>query len=151
MSTNPVSQDQKDLFGMIFMLAQRWQYIGDRELKDSGVTTKQWFLLVTLHALFDAPPNLNELALTMGSTRQNVKQLAINLEKQGFIEIYQDMHDKRVQRFKLTPKNQTFWDKRADSDDRFIKSLFAELPAGEIQMTRKTIKALMDISGDLLK
>jgi len=150
MSTSPVSQDQKDLFGMIFMLAQRWQVIGDLELKNSGITTKQWFLLVTLHALFDSPPNLNDLALSMGSTRQNVKQLAINLEKRGFIEIYQDEHDRRVQRFKLTPKNQSFWDARQENDKRFMASLFEDLPSNDIATTRQTIMALLDITEGML-
>jgi len=150
MSTSTVTQDQKDLFGMIFMLAQRWQHIGDLELENSGITTKQWFLLVTLHALFDSPPNLNDLALSMGSTRQNVKQLAINLEKRGFIEIYQDEHDRRVQRFKLTPQNQSFWDARQENDKRFMASLFGHLPSNDIAITRKTIMALLDITEGLL-
>ena len=151
MSKNDVSQDQKELFGMIFMLAQRWQYIGDRELKDSGVTTKQWFLLVTLHALFDTPPNLNELALAMGSSRQNVKQLALNLEKQGFVEIYQDRADRRVQRFKLTAKNRRFWDARAESDERFMTSLFGQLSSVDVAATHRTVKTLLDITQSLLK
>ena len=144
-------QDQKALFGMIFMLAQRWQYIGDRELKGSGVTTKQWFLLVTLHALFADPPSLNDLAMAMGSSRQNVKQLALNLEKRGFIEIYQDVDDKRVQRFKLTPKNQAFWDERAENDEQFINSLFENLSTNDLSVTHRTIRSLLDITEKLSK
>ncbi|MBC8376082.1 MAG: MarR family transcriptional regulator [FCB group bacterium] len=151
MSTKEVGDEKKELFGMIFLLAQRWQYIGDRELKDSGVTTKQWFLLVSLHALFDTPPNLNDLALAMGSTRQNVKQLALNLERQGFLKIYQDKEDRRVQRFKLTPKNQAFWDKRAENDERFIASLFGELPSTAVTITRTTINSLLNLTDKFLK
>lgn len=139
-------QDTKELFGMIFMLAQRWQYIGDRELEASGITTKQWFLLVTLDAVFTNPPNLNELAFAMGSSRQNVKQIALNLQKRGFLEIYQDQEDKRVQRFRLTPKNKVFWDERTDRDRQFVGSLFGKLPASEIRTTHRTIKALLGIS-----
>ncbi len=151
MSTGTKEQDQKELFGMIFLLAHRWQYIGDQELKGSGVTTKQWFLLVTLHALFSNPPNLNELSLAMGSSRQNVKQLALNLEKRGFLEIYQDGDDKRVQRFKLSAKNQKFWDERAEKDERFLSSLFGDLPSPEIATTRSTVSSLLDFTDKMLK
>lgn len=150
MATQHASQEQKELFGMIFMLAQRWQYIGDEELKDSGITTKQWFLLVTLHAVFDTPPKLQELSSAMGSSRQNVKQLAMNLKKRGFIEIFQDAKDKRVQRFKLTPKNQKFWDTREESDQRFIAALFGKLSSEKIATTHATIKELLTISTELL-
>ena len=149
MTNQNTSQAQKELFGMIFMLAQRWQYIGDRELKDSGVTTKQWFLLVTLHALFESPPNLNDLALVMGSSRQNVKQLAINLEKRGFVEIYQDEADKRVQRFRLTAQNQSFWEARAQSDERFVGSLFGNLSTADIDVTHATLTELLKITETL--
>lgn len=150
MTDQNASQGKKELFGMIFMLAQRWQYIGDRELKDSGITTKQWFLLVTLHALFETPPNLNDLALAMGSSRQNVKQLAINLEKRGFVEIYQDEQDKRVQRFRLTAQNQSFWEARAQHDERFVASLFGKLSSDDIGTTHTTVTELLNITENLI-
>lgn len=148
MANQTVKQDQKELFGLIFLLAQRWQHMGDMELKESGITTKQWFFLVTLHALFETPPNLNELTQAMGSSRQNVKQLALILEKKGFVEINQDSEDMRVQRFKLTPKNKAFWDERADKDEAFIRSLFGKTSAEDLRITNETIKSLLTITDE---
>ena len=146
MSLQTIKQNQKEIFGMVFLLAQRWQNIGDQELKNSGVTTKQWFLLVTLHALFESPPNLNELAQAMGSSRQNVKQLASTLEKRGFLRIYQDEEDLRVQRFKLTKRNTQFWNERADQDESFISSLFEKVSVEDLSATNATIKTLLQIT-----
>lgn len=138
---------RKQLFGMIFLLAQRWQVLGDRELADSGITTKQWLLLVTMQALFTNPPSMNELAQAMGTSRQNVKQLAINLKKKGLIEIFQDDGDKRILRFRLTELNQSFWEKRADRDEQYIESLFANIPDSDLVVTVKTIEELTKYAG----
>ncbi len=145
------TEHKKEIFGMIFLLAQRWQNLGDQELAEIGITTKQWFLLVTLNIFFKEPPTLNQLAEVMGSSRQNVKQLASNLQKSGFVEIFQDVTDKRTLRFRLTRKNVEVWEPRAKRDEEYISSLFGEVSLQDIITTRKTIEQLVAISGDLLK
>lgn len=145
------TEHKKEIFGMIFLLAQRWQNLGDQELAEIGITTKQWFLLVTLNIFFKEPPTLNQLAEVMGSSRQNVKQLASNLQKSGFVEIFQDVTDKRTLRFRLTRKNVEVWEPRAKRDEEYISSLFGEVSLQDIITTRTTIEQLVAISGDLLK
>lgn len=136
--------NRNQVFGMVFLLAQRWQNLGDQELKADGLTTKQWLLLVSLHALFESPPNLNELTEAMGSSRQNVKQLALQLEKRGFVKISVDPEDARVQRFSLTSLNQKFWDARQDQDAQFIGSLFDGVAPSDLGITFQTIQKLLN-------
>jgi len=143
MSSETVKADRNQLFGMIFLLASRWQNLGDRELKDSGITTKQWLLLVSVQALFSSPPNLNELTQAMGSSRQNIKQLALQLQRQGLLDIFSDPSDRRVQRFRLTEKNRAFWDAREDRDEQFIASLFNDLSEGALAQTHQSIRVLL--------
>jgi len=138
--------DSKQIFGMVFLLAQRWQVMGDRELKDADMTTKQWLVLVSIQTLFDSPPSLSELAEAMGSSRQNVKQLALNLERKGFLEIRQDPHDARIQRFVLTPKNHQFWQARAGRDEAFIQSLFEGISPEALDVTNQTLAKLLSIT-----
>ncbi|NQT61815.1 MAG: MarR family transcriptional regulator [Candidatus Marinimicrobia bacterium] len=141
---------KKEIFGMIFLLSQRWQNLGDQELVSIGVTTKQWLLLVTLHVFFREPPTLNQLAEAMGSSRQNVKQLAANLQKAGFLEILQDARDKRILRFRLTQKNTDIWESRAEQDEVYISSLFGDVSLDDIITTRSTIEKLVGISAEKL-
>ena len=143
-------ENKKEIFGMIFLLAQRWQNLGDQELASIGVTTKQWLLLVTLHVFFKEPPTLNQLAEAMGSSRQNVKQLAANLQKSGFLEIVQDGGDKRILRFRLTKKNADVWESRANRDEAYIGSLFGDVSQQDIVITRRTIERLVGISAEKL-
>jgi len=150
MIVDPSLDHKKEIFGMIFLLAQRWQNLGDQELASIGVTTKQWLLLVTLHVFFKEPPTLNQLAEAMGSSRQNVKQLASNLEKSGFLEIFQDASDKRILRFRLTRKNADVWESRAERDEAYIESLFGDVSDQDIVTTRMTIEKLVGISAEKL-
>jgi len=150
MTIDQNADNKKEIFGMIFLLAQRWQNLGDQELASIGVTTKQWLLLVTLRVFFKEPPTLNQLAEAMGSSRQNVKQLASNLQKSGYLEIFQDTGDKRILRFRLTRKNAEVWEFRTQRDEEYISSLFGDVSLEDIITTRSTIERLVGISAEKL-
>ncbi len=150
MTNDNSMKHKKEIFGMVFLLAQRWQILGDQELAGIGITTKQWLLLVTLHVFFKEPPTLSQLADAMGSSRQNVKQLAANLQKSGYLEILQDKTDKRILRFRMTQKNKEVWEARADQDEAYINSLFTGVSHEDIVVTTRTIKRLVEISTEKL-
>ncbi len=44
---------------------------------------------------------ISELSERFGTSRQNVKQLALKLEKNGYVEIYTDEKDARLSVFDL--------------------------------------------------
>lgn len=115
---------KKYIFGSLFLLANKLQVLGDKYLGRDGITTKQWFLTVMISQFSDDPPTLSEVAELMGSSRQNVKQLALKLEEKGFLTIRKDEKDARAIRLKLTEKCQAFWEKRERQDDRYIEDLF---------------------------
>jgi MarR family transcriptional regulator, transcriptional regulator for hemolysin len=123
---------QKFIFGSLFLLANRLQVIGDQYLGRDGITTKQWFLTAIISQFQDSPPTLSEVADLMGSSRQNVKQLALKLEEKGFIKMEKDDKDARALRLKLTDNFKTFWQSREGQDDEFIKELFTNLSEEEI-------------------
>ncbi|HYF84725.1 MAG TPA: MarR family transcriptional regulator [Clostridia bacterium] len=133
---------QKFIFGSIFLLANTLQVIGDQYLGRDGITTKQWLLQVMISQLGDNPPTLSEVAELMGSSRQNVKQLALKLEEKGFLTIQKDEHDARALRLKLTDKSQVFWEKRKKQDDEFIEDLFKDLSQEEIDSMFKGVGKL---------
>jgi DNA-binding MarR family transcriptional regulator len=142
MSTHNEIEKKKYLFGSIFLLAQRWQYLGDHFLAKDKVTTKQWLLLAVITSLFDSPPTLTQAAEAMGTSRQNVKQIALKLDRRGFIKIKIDVKDSRILRLHITAKNKHFWQKRADKDDAYIARLFDVLSATEIKNFFKIIQKL---------
>lgn len=135
---------QKYIFGSLFLLANKLQVIGDQYMGRDGMTTKQWFLTAMISQFGDNPPTLSEVADLIGSSRQNVKQLALKLEEKEFLKIEQDEHDARALRLKLTEKSQAFWEKREDKDGQFIRDLFEHFSQEETEVMYKGFSKLFE-------
>ena len=98
-----------ELFGSLFVLVQRLSRRADRELADRGLTTRQWLLLAVLANGFPgSSPSLSEAAEKYGSSRQNVKQVALGLQAQGFVRLVPDPADGRTTRVQLTERIREF-------------------------------------------
>lgn len=71
------------LFSGIFIQENLLHTIFDRY---NEMSCKQWLLMVVCKG-FDVEPDLSTLAKAMGCSRQNVKKLALHLEKDGYVEL----------------------------------------------------------------
>ena len=110
------------IFGMLFLLSNKLETLGNNFLGE--LTTKQWFFMLILMNFFKEPPTLSELALEMGTSHQNAKQIAIKLEKKGFLVVNKDIKDKRVLRLTPTNKIREYVKLREDKDHFFIEKFF---------------------------
>ncbi|CCL14520.1 TPA: MarR family transcriptional regulator [Clostridioides difficile] len=81
------------IFASIFVMQNKLQTTCDK--LDPELTMKQWLLLAIADSV-DETLTLTKLGELMGCSRQNVKKLAIALEKKGFIEIEQNEKDSRA-------------------------------------------------------
>ena len=120
------------IFGNLFYLANKFQAIMDKDFARHGLTTKQWFLMAVLGEFFDSPPTLKMLAKRMGSSHQNVKQIALKLESKGFIKLSKDSEDKRAVRVEMTEFCDAYWTNRAEGDLEFFKNLFETFEEAEV-------------------
>lgn len=139
-----IADKQKFIFGNLFLLANKLQVIGDQYLGKEGMTTKQWFLTVMISQFGDTPPTLSEVAELMGSSRQNVKQLALKLEEKELLKIEKDEKDARALRLSLTEKSKLFWEKRQNQDDQFVRELFTDFSNAEIDSVYNSFNKLAD-------
>jgi MarR family transcriptional regulator, transcriptional regulator for hemolysin len=124
------------LFGVIFIVANRVDTMLEREFKQFGITTKQWFLLTIIDNLFDKPPTIKEVAKEMGSSHQNVKQVALKLEKKGLLSLQKDKIDARVTRLKLTENSYDFLKKLREEGTEFTETLFKNIDKDELEVAR---------------
>jgi len=126
--TPGVTALRAEIFGSVFLLAQYLARAGDEALARHGLTTKQWLLLAVLTRRFPgAHPTLTEAASVYGSSRQNVKQIARQLERRGFLRIVPDAADRRALRLALTEEAELF---DAPAEAARLAGLLAELLAG---------------------
>jgi len=130
------------IFGMLFLLSNKLETLGNNFLGE--LTTKQWFFMLILMNFFKEPPTLSELALEMGTSHQNAKQIAIKLEKKGFLVVNKDIKDKRVLRLTPTNKIREYVKLREDKDHFFIEKFFNVLTKEEVKRIYESFTKLLD-------
>ncbi|MNZ59451.1 transcriptional repressor MprA [compost metagenome] len=110
------------IFGNMFVLANRLQVLGDKV--DPNITIKQWLFIAIISKCEDRLPTISEISTLIGNSRQNVKKMAVILEKQGFVELMNDSMDARIIRVSLTKKCRDYFEKREEIENLFIAKLF---------------------------
>lgn len=128
------------IFGMIFLLSNKLQIIGDK--MDPLLTVKQWLFLAGVLKCDNEDPSLSEISARIGSSRQNVKKIASILEKQGFISMKRDNADARMLRISLTDKVLIHLKKRTEMEQQFIEELFKDFKSEELLLFFSSIKKL---------
>lgn len=122
---------QFGLFGLLFAFMNRLQAAGDSFYEE--ITCKQWFLLACMNLYSKEAPTANELAETMGCSRQNVKEILNTLVKKEILVLKQDENDKRKQRIYLTSKQKRLAKKYQNKEMDFLKLLYKSISDDEIK------------------
>lgn len=135
--------DQKFIFGGIQVVANQMDTMLERELKEYNLTTKQWLLTIVVANIFDHDPTIKEVAKGMGSSHQNVKQVALKLEQKGFVVMEKDSHDARITRIKLTDAVASFGKNSQKKSEIFTEKLFKGISAEEMEMTRSALEKML--------
>jgi len=135
--------DQKFIFGGVQVVANQMDTLLERELKEHNLTTKQWLLTIVVQNIFDHDPTIKEVAKGMGSSHQNVKQVALKLEQKGFVVMEKDSHDARITRIKLTAAVDSFGQESQKKSEIFTEKLFHGITAEELAMTRSALEKML--------
>ena len=131
---------QFGLFGLLFAFMNRLQTVGDSFYEE--ITCKQWFLLACLNLYPEEEPTANELAETMGCTRQNVKQILDSLCKKDLLVLIQDENDKRKQRIHRTKKCARLAEQYSKKEMEFMNLLYEGVSEKEMRSVFKTISTM---------
>lgn len=136
-------KDQKFVFGSVLIIANKMDTLLERELKEYDITTKQWFMTVVMDNSFDKAPTIKEVAREMGSSHQNVKQLALKLEQKGMLVLEKDKKDARVTRLKLTDKSYKFSQIIQSKAATFTKALFNGIEKENMSRARAVLQKML--------
>jgi DNA-binding MarR family transcriptional regulator len=136
---DPLTGRRAQLFGSAFVLVQHLGRRMDGLLAPMGITTRQWLLLAVL-SRSDQPLSLSEAAARYGSSRQNVKSMAVGLQRAGYLRLEPDPVDARTIRLHLTEAVRRFDEPAAAAlGSSFLAEVFAGLDADDV----RTLDALM--------
>lgn len=129
-----------EIFGSIFVIVQHLSRRADAELAVVDLTTRQWLLLAVLTKWFPGhSPSLSEAAERYGSSRQNVKQIALGLEARGFVRLVPDRDDGRTTRIALTERIGVF------DEPEMVEQASAMLAAASAGLSAEETLALRDL------
>ena len=117
------------LFRLVLGTAQQLRTLMDERLRPDGLTTQQAAVITVVEAA--GAPTLSAVASAIGTTHQNVKQLAVALERKGFLRIDVDPDDRRARRLRVTTASDRHWAERSEQTHRDVLEWFAELTPEE--------------------
>lgn len=129
------------LFRLVLATAQELHTRMDRVLAGHGLTTAQAMLLQRLQAEPE-PPTMKRFAAGLAMSHQNLKQIALSLERKGFVEIRPDPLDARARRLHLTERHHQLWRERDDADHAEVARWTAALTADDVRVTVHALDAL---------
>jgi DNA-binding MarR family transcriptional regulator len=133
-------EDKAYIFGTIFTLSNKLQILGDK--LDAQLTLKQWLFLAGVLKCENEAPTLSAISARIGSSRQNVKKMALILEKQGFILMNKDDRDARMLRVSLTDSCIEYLKQREKTELEFIEEVFYGFEPQELSALSSAIKKL---------
>ncbi|NQU34166.1 MAG: MarR family transcriptional regulator [Bacteroidetes bacterium] len=127
----------------IAFIANRWQENADKLVeKQLGITVKQWMLLSILEEEFkNHLPTIGQASEVSGTSRQNIKRLANELQKKDFLIIASDPKDHRMLRLALTGKHRDFFSKNKNQElfELLSKEYFENMEDTEIMSLEQSV------------
>lgn len=135
---------QNDIFGHIIKLSNTLQVYLDHHLSDDHMTSKQLFLMMVVSSYGAQAPSFREAAERFGCSYQNIKQLALKMSKEGYLDIVGDEKDKRIKRLILTDQSREYWSKRDEKDSEALSQLFSEFSVEELNIFLSMLKRILD-------
>lgn len=117
---------------MISELSISWNQVFDSFLSNINLTNRQLEFMKAIIQNTDGNPTLNQAADAFRTTRQNAKQIALSLERRGFMQITKDDADKRNLRLKIINLDNNFWFDREKDDTKYLNSFFEPLQLNDL-------------------
>lgn len=117
------------IFSSIFVLQNRMQTAGEKI--QTQISMKQW-LLLAMTACCPEPRTLTNVGNLMGCSRQNIKKLALALEKKGFVRLL--LGGNNSVHIELTDKVGKYAEEMREHHLQSLKLLFSDFSEDEIKL-----------------
>lgn len=116
------------IFSSIFVLQNRMQTAGEK--LQTEISMKQW-LLLAMTECYPKPRTLTNIGKLMGCSRQNVKKLALALEKKGFVRLQPGTNNSVC--IELTDRANAYALEMSEHHLQALTLLFADFSEEEIE------------------
>ncbi len=129
----------------LFSLSNKLQLVGDKYL--GKLTSRQLMVMMAILHLKEDGPILNNIAVKLGTTRQNIKQLVNSMKKKGYIVTVPSPRDKRVVNVKITEAGKHATIECSEKGMIFFLDLFKEFSKDEMELLWGFLKKMFRFDG----
>lgn len=128
---------------LTFKLAHLWENFLDQYLKSTNITIKQFLLLLTVRDKFDNNPVISDLAAETESSHQNIKQIALQLKRKGFVQFKKEPTDKRFLRINITNSGNEFIEMHMNEITTLFTKIFKKEKSKDVQKLNELLEELI--------
>lgn len=143
-------ESAKQIFALTILLSRKWEVIVNRNYAPDDLTVKQLMMLIVM-TMFESDPTIKEVAHTLATSHQNVKAIALQLEKKGFIQLYKDPEDGRVRRIRVADGKEEYWKAREVKDNTLLEKMFEDVDMNALTPMLKALNQLDEKAKTLLE
>lgn len=141
----------KDLFyaqqtlSSLFSVTNKLQIQGDKQLGD--MTLRQVLAIPSLFHAPDGKATINHIARSMGTSKQNAKQIVDALEKKGYLSVAKSEQDKRAVNVTITQEGQKAFQLCSERTDIFLAAIFDGFTTQELETLCSLLQKLYRFDG----
>lgn len=142
---NPTKADKLTTITLsVFRLNGQFVEWGNHFSQPHGLTTARWQVLGAI-ALAPQPPNVPQIAATMGVTRQGVLKQINLLVDEGLVQPLPNPTHKRSPLYALTPIGQTTYDAIDDRWNKHVQKMAAGFTAVDLDAAVRVLSMLLQL------
>ncbi|HRY89023.1 MAG: winged helix-turn-helix transcriptional regulator [Rubrivivax sp.] len=142
---NPTKADKLTTITLsVFRLNGQFVEWGNHFSQPHGLTTARWQVLGAI-ALAPQPPNVPQIAATMGVTRQGVLKQINLLVDEGLVQPLPNPAHKRSPLYVLTPIGQTTYDALVDRWNERVQEMAAGFTAADLDAALRVLSVLSQL------
>ena len=135
---------QQTLFSL-FSVTNKLQIQGDKHLQD--MTIRQILSIPTLFHAPDGKATINHIARSMGTTKQNAKQIVAALERKGYLSVAPSEQDKRAVNITITPEGNSAFEVCSERTDEFLANIFCDFTTEDLETLCTLLQKLYRFDG----
>ena len=124
----------------LFSVTNKLQMQGDKRLQN--ITIRQMLAIPALIHAPDGKATINHLARSMGTTKQNAKQIVDAMERKGYLSVVPSEQDKRAVNVTVTQEGQRAFRVCSERIDEFLADIFCNFNAKELETLCFLLKKL---------
>jgi DNA-binding MarR family transcriptional regulator len=135
----------QQIYATLFATNNKIQALCDQQNKN--LTLRQSMFVLAISHIFDGECTFNSVAKKLGTSKQNIKQLVVALEKRGYILVEPSKVDKRANNIRLTQEGLEVGVAYAKFGNEFLSNIAFQFTTEELEQLWNLLKRLYAFDG----